>query len=56
MLPTLFFGWVYSLSVGDAPLFPHVGTAFFIAALILLVAALLGRAVAMRGARQAPAT
>jgi DHA1 family tetracycline resistance protein-like MFS transporter len=38
----LFFGWIYSLSVGDRPLLPTSGAAFLIAALVLLAAALMG--------------
>ncbi|MDC8011221.1 TCR/Tet family MFS transporter [Tahibacter soli] len=38
----LFFGWIYSLSVGDRPLMPTSGAAFLIAALVLLAAALMG--------------
>ncbi|WP_242107060.1 TCR/Tet family MFS transporter [Luteimonas aquatica] len=50
----LFFGAVYAASVGtDAP-FPHPGAAFLIAALVLLVAAVLGWRVARR-ARDAQA-
>jgi DHA1 family tetracycline resistance protein-like MFS transporter len=48
VLSPLFFGAVYSASVGEAPVFPHVGTAFFIAAGFLLVAAVLGMAVGRR--------
>lgn len=38
----LFFGLVYSFSVGDAPALPFVGSAFLIAALVLLSAAAIG--------------
>jgi DHA1 family tetracycline resistance protein-like MFS transporter len=38
----LFFGWVYSLSVGEAAPLPFVGAAFFIAAGVLLLAAVIG--------------
>ena len=44
----LFFGFVYSLSVGPTPPFPHAGISFFIAAAILLGAALIGREVGRR--------
>ena len=44
----LFFGWIYSLSVGDRPLMPTSGAAFLIAALVLLAAALMGWFVARR--------
>ncbi|MCG5241276.1 TCR/Tet family MFS transporter [Azospirillum doebereinerae] len=43
ILSPLFFGTVYTLSVGEAPLFPHPGTAFLMAAAVLLAAALVGR-------------
>jgi len=42
------FGSIYAASVEKQPLFPHVGTAFFVAALVLLAAAILGMAVARR--------
>jgi DHA1 family tetracycline resistance protein-like MFS transporter len=38
----LFFGWVYSVSVGRDALIPHIGASFFIAAAVLLAAALIG--------------
>ncbi len=44
----LFFGVVYSMSVSANPTLPHPGSAFFIAALILLGGAVLGRAVTRR--------
>lgn len=48
----LFFGSVYAASIGpDAP-FPHPGTAFLVAALVLLASALLGARVARRAARE----
>ncbi len=50
----LFFGAVYAMSVGEAPVFPHPGTALFIAALVLLAAALVGRAVARQSRAAAP--
>jgi DHA1 family tetracycline resistance protein-like MFS transporter len=37
----LFFGWVYSLSVGPDPLLPFIGTGFLIAALVIAAAAVL---------------
>jgi len=49
----LFFGWIYALSVGPQPVLPHPGSAFFIAALVLLAAAMLSRQAA-RAARAAP--
>lgn len=48
----LFFGFVYSLSVGKAPFFPQPGTAFLIAALILAAAAVIGHAVTERAAAE----
>lgn len=47
----LFFGAIYSMSVGASPIIPHPGTAFFIAAAILLLAAIVGRVVGRRAAR-----
>ncbi|HJU39176.1 MAG TPA: TCR/Tet family MFS transporter [Tahibacter sp.] len=44
----LFFGGIYSLSVGDKPVLPTSGAAFLIAALVLLGAALMGWFVARR--------
>ena len=44
----LFFGAVYSLSVGATPLIPHPGTPFFLAAAILLGGAIIGRIVGQR--------
>jgi len=52
----LFFGFVYSLSVGTTPFFPHPGTAFLIAALILAAAAFIGHAVTERAAAEELAT
>jgi len=43
VLSPLFFGAVYSVSVGPDAWVPHVGTPFFIAALVLLVGALIAR-------------
>ncbi|WP_426954708.1 TCR/Tet family MFS transporter [Muricoccus radiodurans] len=42
ILSPLFFGAVYALSVGEAPRIPFIGTAFLIAGLVLLGAAVLG--------------
>jgi DHA1 family tetracycline resistance protein-like MFS transporter len=39
----LFFGAIYSQSVGEGKLFPWIGTAFLIAAAILALAAFIGR-------------
>ncbi|PWG02926.1 TCR/Tet family MFS transporter [Sphingosinicella humi] len=44
----LFFGFVYSMSVGAAPALPHAGTSFFIAAAVLLAAGIIGREVGRR--------
>ncbi|MGH8446865.1 MAG: tetracycline resistance MFS efflux pump, partial [Solimonas sp.] len=51
VLSPLFFGWIYALSVGDAPLLPSPGTAFLIASLVLLASAILGWAVARQAGR-----
>jgi DHA1 family tetracycline resistance protein-like MFS transporter len=48
----LFFGWIYSLSVGEGAVIPHPGAALLIAAAILVGAALLGWAVARRAVRE----
>lgn len=48
----LFFGSVYGMSVGAQPRFPHPGTPFFLAALVLLIAALLGWRAARKAAAQ----
>ncbi|WP_336967679.1 TCR/Tet family MFS transporter [Sphingobium aromaticiconvertens] len=42
ILSPLFFGGVYALSVGTNPFLPWIGSAFFIAALVLGLGALLG--------------
>jgi MFS transporter, DHA1 family, tetracycline resistance protein len=42
IISPVFFGAVYTLSVGAEPRFPHPGAAFFIAALVMLFAALAG--------------
>jgi DHA1 family tetracycline resistance protein-like MFS transporter len=52
VLSPLLFGAVYAMSVGDAPRLPHPGSAFFLAALVLLAAALLGWSVARRNRRE----
>lgn len=48
----VFFGWIYSLSVGESPLLPTAGAAFLIAALVLLAAAFIGWFVARRVLQQ----
>lgn len=42
IISPIFFGAVYTLSVGPEPRLPHPGAAFFIAALVMLLAALSG--------------
>jgi DHA1 family tetracycline resistance protein-like MFS transporter len=42
VISPLFFGAIYSLSVGPKPTLPYIGTAFLIAALVLAGAALIG--------------
>ncbi len=49
VISPLFFGAVYSMSVGENPAFPHPGTAFLIAAAILAGAAI----ISLRAARDA---
>ena len=56
VLSPLFFGAVYAMSVGEAPLLPHPGAAFFIAALVLLGAAAIGRGAARDAARESRAS
>ena len=51
----LFFGAVYSASVGTRPILPFIGSAFLIAALVLAGAALLGRAAGRKQDDPAPA-
>jgi len=38
----LFFGWVYSVSIGPAPILPFIGSAFVIGAVVLGGAAVMG--------------
>lgn len=54
VLSPLFFGAIYAMSVGDSPRLPHPGSAFLVAAGVLLAAAVLGWIVARR-AEQAEA-
>lgn len=42
ILSPLFFGAIYSMSVGTRPMLPFIGSAFLIAAAVLALAALLG--------------
>ncbi|MBF0664431.1 MAG: TCR/Tet family MFS transporter [Brevundimonas sp.] len=48
----LFFGWIYSISAGEGAVVPHPGLAFFLAAAVLLLAALIGWAVGRRAERE----
>lgn len=48
VLSPVFFGAVYAMSVGEAPLLPHPGAAFVIASLTLLGAAAIARSDARR--------
>jgi MFS transporter, DHA1 family, tetracycline resistance protein len=52
VLSPLFFGWVYSISVGEHATVQHPGLAFFMAAVVLLLAALLGWWVGRRAERE----
>jgi DHA1 family tetracycline resistance protein-like MFS transporter len=42
VIAPIFFGWIYALSVGAAPVLPHPGAAFLIAGLVLAGGALVG--------------
>lgn len=48
----LFFGWVYSLSVGERALIQMPGLAFYMAAVVLLLAAIIGWLVGRKATRQ----
>ncbi|HYC69141.1 TCR/Tet family MFS transporter [Brevundimonas sp.] len=48
----LFFGWIYSMSAGEGAPLPHPGLAFFLAAAVLLLAALIGWGVGRRAERE----
>ncbi|HYD27738.1 TCR/Tet family MFS transporter [Brevundimonas sp.] len=52
VLSPLFFGWVYSISAGEGAPVPHPGLAFFLAAAVLLLAALIGWWVGRRAERE----
>ena len=52
VLSPLFFGWVYSISAGPEAPVPHPGLAFFLAAAVLLLAALIGWSVGRRAERE----
>jgi DHA1 family tetracycline resistance protein-like MFS transporter len=49
ILSPLFFGAIYSMSVGPGPMLPFIGSAFLIAAAVLAGAALLGWAAGREG-------
>lgn len=48
----LFFGWIYTISAGEGAPVPHPGLAFFIAAGVLLLAALIGWRVGRRADKE----
>lgn len=48
----LFFGWIYSISAGEGAPVPHPGLAFFLAAVVLLLAAVIGWWVGRRAERE----
>ncbi len=52
VMSPLFFGWIYSLSVGEHALIRMPGLAFYLAAAVLLLAALVGWRVGRRAERQ----
>jgi DHA1 family tetracycline resistance protein-like MFS transporter len=52
VMSPLFFGWVYSLSVGTDAILPMPGLSFYLAAVSLLLAALIGWWVGRRAHRQ----
>lgn len=49
----LFFGWVYAMSVGHQAWVPHPGLAFFMAAVVLAAAGLVGWRVGVKAERAA---
>lgn len=51
----IFFGWIYALSAGTAPVIPHPGAAFIIAGLVLAGAALAGLGAGRQGVAPGPA-
>lgn len=51
----MFFGWVYSRSIGEAAWFEHPGLAFLLAAVVLFSGALLGAMVVRRRRLAVPA-
>jgi len=52
VMSPLFFGWVYSLSVGEHALIQMPGLAFYLAAVALLLAAIIGWWVGRQAGRQ----
>ena len=52
VLSPLFFGWIYSISAGEGAAVPHPGLAFFLAAVVLLLAAVIGWWVGRRAERE----
>lgn len=56
VLSPLFFGWIYSVSAGKGAPVPHPGLAFFLAAAVLFLAALIGWWVGRRAERGESAT
>lgn len=51
----IFFGWIYALSVGAAPVIPHEGAAFVIAGLVLGLSVLIGVRAGRQGEASGPA-
>ena len=56
VMSPLFFGWVYSISAGEGARVPHPGLAFFLAAAVLLLAALIGWQVGRQAEREETVT
>ena len=56
VMSPLFFGWIYSISAGEGARVPHPGLAFFLAAVVLLLAALIGWRVGRRAEREETVT
>lgn len=50
----LVFGWIYSMSVGPGAVIPHPGAALFLAAVVLLAAAVIGWAVGRKAEQAEP--
>ncbi len=51
VMSPLFFGWVYAMSAGSDAFAPHPGLAFFMAAVVLAAAGLLGWRVGLKAER-----